>query len=349
MAYLTSVVPSYGGVLVTWFSLSEATTSSWNTLALNLDGTSRSAVIPHLSFPTMGGVAVDSMSLAVTPQCAFGGLVYDVASGCRFLPLDGNGNETGAVVSVAEGMSGCGALGPAPQGFSMLVAPGGSAGMLQLVTVGVDGSFREQASLGGQPAAYERLVLHDETFLLASELENDAGDLVESVELYDARGVQQQPGSVVTTISGSVMRMVQTSTGVLAAFLASDPASPMGLRVWVAPLADDGQPLASPVALQTPGTGGEIYGFSLDASASGDALLSWNELDAQDHYDLYLMALGPDGSPRGQPTALGTYGAVGNVFATTSADGQHALLVLDGEHFDGTGGVLARPMVCAPH
>jgi hypothetical protein len=95
-------VPSGDGALVSWFTISEASTAAWDTRALNLEGTPRSAIVPHLSFPTMAGVYTDVMSLAVTPQCAFGGLVDDVASGCRFLPLDGDGNEIGPVVSLHE-------------------------------------------------------------------------------------------------------------------------------------------------------------------------------------------------------------------------------------------------------
>ena len=352
-SYLTSVVPSGGGALATWFTASSADTATWDTRSVNLDGTPRSAVVSHLSFPTMNGVYVDVMSLAVNPQCAFGGLTDDVAAACRFVPLDGDGNETGPVVSLGGNAgAGCGALGPAPQGFSYLEEAPANSGTIDLVTIGTDGSFRLRTSLGALPGYGTRLVLGDETFLLASFFENDAGgDLTEEVAHYDARGIQITPGATVTTTSGSILYMVETSAGVLSSYIGFDATATSGEAVYVVPLTRDGAPLAAPTALHLTGATGPVYGFSLDPTPGGDALLTWNELDANNHYQLFAIVLAPDGTPRGPPTALGTYEGVGNVHVVTGDDGAHALLLYSGEPVggNGAGGVRALPLACTTH
>jgi hypothetical protein len=346
------MVPSGTGALVSWFTASGASTASWETRAINLDGTPRSAIVPHLSFPTMGGVYVDVMSLAVTPQCAFGGLVDDVAAGCRFLPLDGDGNEIGPVASLPGAPdAGCGALGPAPQGFSFL-QESSTNGMIELVAVGTDGSLRFRAPLGAWPGPGTRLVLGDETFLLSTFFENDAGgDLTEEVAHYDARGEQMTPGTTVTTDSGSILLMAETSGGVLASYLGFDPANESGQAMYVVPLSRDGMLLGTtPHALDVTGADGPLYGFSLDPSPSGEAVLTWNELDeATDHYRFFMMELDASGQARGAPTALGTYEGVGDVHVLVGADGDHALLVYSGAPNGGQGGVHTLPLMCAAH
>jgi len=352
--YLTSLVPSGDGALVTWFTASSANTAAWDTRAIHADGTPRSAVVPHLSFPTMGGVYIDVMSLAVTPQCAFGGLVDDVDAGCRFLPLDGDGNETAPAVSLpAASGSGCGSLGPAPQGFSLLQEAPANSGTLDLVTVSTDGSSPRRVSLGSVPGYGTRIVLDDETFLLATFFENDAsGDLTEDVAHYDATGIQMSPGATVTTASGSILLMAQTSAGVLSSYLGFDSANQSGQAMYVVPLRGDGDPMAAPVALDVTGAAGPLYGFSLDPTPSGDAFLTWNNLDeATSRYRFFAIELGPDGSPRGAPTALGIFDGVADVRVLVAADGEHAVIVYSGaiSTFSSSGGVHTLPLACATH
>jgi hypothetical protein len=350
--YLTSLVPSGEGALISWFTISEANTASWDTLALNLDGTPRSAIVPHLSFPSMGGVYTDVMSLAVTvtPQCAFGGLVDDVASGCRFLPLDGDGNEVGPVVSLPDGTSGgCGDLGAAPDGFSYIHEAPENSGTVDLVTIGTDGSPRERAMLGAVPGFGSRIVLHDESFLLASFFENDAGgNLTYEIGDYDAHGAQMAPGRTLAQNGGSILLLAETNEGVLSSYLGFDPAAHAGEAMYVIPLTSAGAPFGPTQALDVTGLSGPIYGFSLDPSPSGDALLTWNVLDeTTDRYALYVMELQPDGSPLGGPTAIGIYEDVANVHIRVGADGQRALLVYSGAPMGGMGGVHTVPLACA--
>lgn len=350
--YLTSLVPSGDGALISWFTIDEPSAGSWDTRALHLDGTPRSAIVSHLSFPTMGGVFTDVMSLAVTPQCAFGGLVDDVAAGCRFIPLDGDGNETGPVVSLPDGMSGgCTYLGAAPDGFSYLQESPANGGPLDLVNVGTDGSFRGRAHLGPLPGFGTRAVLQDQTSLVATFFENDGGSgpLTEQVAHYDARGAQVTPALTVATNSGSILLMAQTSGRVVGAYIGD--MLPMGEAVYSVAIAGEGRSISmGPQALGPTGRIGPIYGFSLDPLPSGDAMLTWNELDENStRYHFFAMELDPEGSPRSGVTQLGIYEDVGNVHVAGGADGEHALLVYQGMPMGGTGGVHALPLACAKH
>jgi hypothetical protein len=350
--YLTALVPSGDGALIAWFTISEPTMASWDTRALNLDGTPRSAIVSHLSFPTMGGVYTEVMSLAVTSPCAFGGLVDDVASGCRFLPLDGDGNEIGPVVTLPDGMSGgCGDLGATPDGFSYLQESPTNGGPIDLVTIGTDGSFRARAMLGALPGFGPRLVLQDGTFLRSSFSENDSGgDLTYEVVDYDAHGVQLAPGMTVATNGGSILRLAETAGGALSSYLGFDRATKGGEATYVVPLTSGGTPTAGPQPLAVTGAVGPLYGFSLDPSPSGDALLTWNELDeATDRYPFFVMELDSLGNPRGAPTALGVYEVLRDVYILVGADGERALLVYSGAPMGGMGGVHTLPLACATH
>lgn len=351
--YLTALVPSGNGALISWFTAADPGTASWNTRALNLDGTPRSPIVPHLSFSTMGGVYTDVMSLAVTPSCAFGGLVDDEASGCRFIPLDGNGNETGPAVSLRGGMAGgCSYLGPAPDGFSYIQQSPANGGPTEVVAIGTDGSFQGHFSLGVLPGFGTRLVLSDETFLLASFFENEdaGGNLTEQVTPYDAHGTPLAPTSTVTTGSGSILLMAESARGVMTSWLGFDPSTKSGQAMYTAPIARNGTPEGAPQALDVTGAVGPIYGFSLDASPSGDSILTWNNLDeATNRYQFFMTSLDDVGRPRGAPIALGTYEGVGDVHVLVGADGENALVVYSGAPVGGSGGVHALPLLCASH
>lgn len=351
-SYFTSLVPSGDGALISWFTVGEPKTASWQTRALNLDGTPRSDIVSHLSFPTMGGVYTDIMSLAVTPQCAFGGLVDDVTSGCRFLPLDGNGNEIGPVVSLPDGTSGgCGYLGPSPDGFSYVHAAPTNSGTLDLVNIGTDGSARGRATLGALPGFGSRLVLSNQTFLLASFFENDSGgDLTYEVAGYDGNGMLLSPAATVASNGGSILLMAETARGVLSSYLGFDSATKGGQAMYVVPLSSGGVPSGTSQPLDVTGAVGPIYGFSLDSSPSGDAVMTWNELDeASDRYPFFLMELDALGRPAGAPTSLGVYESLSEVHVLVGRDGERALLVYSGSRMGGDGGIHTLPLACATH
>jgi hypothetical protein len=219
------------------------------------------------------------------------------------------------------------------------------------VSIGPDGSFHGRAAIGTVPGFGSRLVLLDETFLLASFFENDSGgDLTYEVAAYDARGVQLSPGATVAQNGGSILLMAQTNRGVLSSYLGFDPATQAGQAMYVVPLTSTGAPTAALQALDVTGAVGPLYGFSLDSSPSGDAVLTWNELDeATNRYRFFVMELDAQGRPRGAPTALGIYEGVADVHILVGADGEHALLVYSGMPLGGMGGVHTLPLACAIH
>ncbi len=167
-SYFTSMVPSAGGALLTWFTLNDMPTVPWRTRGVSFDGTPRSDIRTHLSFPTMGGAYTGVMSLAAS-GCTFGGLVDDEMSGCRFLPLDQDGAEIRGVATVVPVGSGCSDLGVAGSGFSFLTETSNGGPPFQLVTVNADGSPSATTMLPAAMANYDgRHVLHDESFLSAA-------------------------------------------------------------------------------------------------------------------------------------------------------------------------------------
>jgi hypothetical protein len=246
---------------------------------------------------------------------------------------------------------GCGDLGAAPDGFSYVQESPANGGPIDLVTVGTDGSPHDRAMLGAVPGFGTRLVLKDESFLLASFFEDDAGgDLTYGVVHYDAHGVQLAFGATVATNGGSILLMAETDRGVLTSYLGFDRATQGGEAMYVVPLTSGGGPIVPTQALDVTGSAGPIYGFSLDPSPSGGALLTWNSLDeSTDRYLFFVMELDSLGHPRGGPTALGVYEGVAGVHILVGADGERALLVYSGAPMGGMGGVHTLPLACVTH
>jgi hypothetical protein len=361
---LSSLVRSGNGALIAWTTVfySSSTPTFWGTRALNIDGTPRSAIVSHTPTPVTGAGDSAFMSLAVTPQCAFGGLASasdNTASGCNFFPLDGDGKEIGPVVSLPSGAnktSGyCTDLGPAPDGFTYLQQAPNNGGTSDLVTVGSNGSLRLRQTLGTFPGFNPgRLVLDDESFLLTTAFETDAAnDYTWEVAHYDASGVQIAPGTTVAT--SERLDMAETSSGVLAAYVGSDPANQSGQALYVVPLSRDGVPMATPVALPVTGAVGRLFGFSLDPSPSGDAILNWINFDGSSptSYRFFATELDPGGRQRGPVLDLGTLDGFAGGSILVSADGERALLVYSISPENGpatpTGGVHALPLACATH
>jgi hypothetical protein len=347
MSYLTGVVPSDGGALVTWFTLDDTATATWRTRAIDFDGTARSSIQAHLSFPDMGGVYTGSMSLA-GDGCAFAGLTDDVAAGCRFLPLDEDGNETGPAVTVEPStMVGCASLGKTPDGWSFLTSPGTGPTPLDLVRVGPTGKAIATTTLPQADLAYGgRSVLRDGSFLLSTFEETDASGNAAAVQHFSADGAPLASAAQITDGAESILPMVQTSAGVMVSWEGFDPAG--GQVVFVRALDTDGHPTAPAVEVEATLTMA-MYGSAIAGTPNGDVILMWFDLDeATSFFDLHVIALGPDGAPRGAPTPLGTFEVLGDPFALVDAAGDHALLLLTGAQSEFTSGVLALPITCAP-
>ncbi len=148
--------------------------------------------------------------------------------------------------------------------------------------------------------------------------------------------------------TGSVVLLAETKLGVMAAWTGFNVAEPSGEGVFVRTLDMDGQPTAPTIALAAPGAGA-LYEFTLAASPSGDVIVARSELDeATASFRVYLIALGPDGTPRGAPTSLGTFEQFTQPRIFVDVDGKRALLVASGAQAEFTHGVMTLPLRCQP-
>jgi hypothetical protein len=374
---LSGLVPSGNGALIAWTTFVYAGSGGppfWGTRALNMDGTPRTAIVSLKPFPVQSESPDNFMGLAVTPQCAFGALAYSDSladgngdPGCSFVPLDGDGNEIGSAVSLPlwgndGGVNGsrggyCIDLGPAPDGFSYIQEAPQNGGTGNLVPLGTNGSLHPQKSLGTFSGFNPgRLVLDDESFLLITFYgTNTANVYTWEVAHYDARGVQIAQGKNVAT--SRAFLMAETSRGVLAAYIGSDPASPLGGPLYVVPLSRDGVPTATPVALPVTGTVGPLWTFSLAPSPSGDVILNWINVEGPPPgtgYRFFAMELDPGGGQRGPVLDLGTLEGSAGGSVLVSADGERALLVYaissnGGVPANSTSGVHTLPLACSAH
>jgi hypothetical protein len=346
MAYFTSVVPSGDGVLATWFALTgENESATWVTQRLGFDGVPLGPARDHLAFSTDGGIYVDVMSLAGN-GCAFGGVVDDEANGCRFLPLDGDGRETGPAVSRTADV--CWDLGAAADGaFSMLTASSSSTGNapVQLLTVSASGQSGATAvllpditSAGLSP----RLVLRDGSFLLSTFVEVDSGALATDMRHFAADGTLLAGPFPISDTVYSVLYMAETTNGVLAAWQGDANEKE---TVFTAALDHDGKLLAPPAPVVA-SENDALYGFALASTPGGDGLVAWQSLVNGSMFNLQVQALAPDGTPRGAPTNIGTYDALGTIRPVVSADGTRAVLLFTGEEPNTTDGMRAVPLFC---
>ena len=354
MAYFTSVVPSGDGVLATWFALTDDTQpAAWVTRRLGFDGVPLGPARDHLSFATDGaGSSPNVMSLAAN-ACAFAGVVDDPVSGCRFLPLDGDGRETAAVVSPTSRTTSAGTS------VRRRAEPSRCSGLqqqrrersVQLLTVSASGQSGATAKpLPGITSAVvsPRLVLRDGTFLLSTFGEVDSGALAIDMRHFAADGTLLAGPFPLSDTAYSIVYMAETSSGVLAAWMgdANDKET-----VIVAALDHDGN-LRAPPAPVVASENDALYGFALASTPAGDGLVAWQSLTDGSSFDLQIQALAPDGTPRGTPTNIGTYGSLGVIRAVVSADGEKAVLLFTAEEENVTpsvtDGMRAVPLTCVP-
>jgi hypothetical protein len=342
---LTSMVPSAGGALLAWYTLDDMPMATYRTRALGFDATFRASIQTHLSFPTTGGVYTNLMSLTGS-GCTFAGLADDPQNGCRFVPLDENGGETGPVATLFPGGTDCADLGLGSAGFTFMKTTGAGAAAIDLVSVSATGSAASALPIPLAEAAYGgRLVLHDSSFLVASFMETDAGGNAASVQRFSAIGAPLGSAFPLSDTTESLIVMAETGTGVLAAWLGFDPTLPSGLAIFARALDADGQPLGAAGPVSGPGKD-RLYGFTMARTPVGDVILAFYELDEADRYHLFVMALGPDAAPRGAPTALGTFEQMGPILALVADDGQRALVAFAGDATAFTYGVQALPLSC---
>ncbi len=345
MAYFTAVVPSGDGVLATWFTLTgENDSATWVTRRLGFDGVPLGPARNHLGFSTDGGVYTNVMSLAGN-GCAFAGVVDDPESGCRFLPLDGDGAETGPVVVPSPDV--CWDLGASGAGgFSMLTGAPSMTSSVQLLTVNSTGKPGGTATLLPDMSAglSPRLVLRDGSFLLSTFGEVDSGALAIDMRHFAADGTLLAGPFPISDTAYSIVYMAETSTGVLAAWQGDANEKE---TVFTASLDHDGKLLAMPAPVVA-SENDALYGFALAATPGGDAIVAWQSLVNGSMFNLQVQALAPDGTPRGAPTNIGTYDSLGTIRPVVSADGGRAVLLFTAEEPNVTDGMRAVPLFCVP-
>lgn len=336
-----SMIPSAGGALVAW-STEDGATAGWSTRAVGFDGTPRAAVsAPLPTFVVPVGEFAETVSLA-GQGCAFGGLGHDSVDGCHFVPLDENGAAAGPVVTLQGPSAACTGLGPAQGGYSFLRnSISSDTGPIDLVSLDAAGSVLATRSLlfegelnGG------RLVLPDRSFLLSTQ--DGAGE--DLMQRFSSAGTPIAAAAQIT--SGPVLNplVAATSAGAMVGWGALGAGSG---GVFLRPLDEDGHPVAAE-ALVAATVQEDLFGFTLAGTPAGDVLLAWFDLDETMQYDLHVMAVGPDGAPRGAPASLGTFQTLVDVHALVEADGRRALIVITGAQVDADAAVLAVPLACAP-
>ncbi len=344
-SYFTSAVAAGDGILCAWFTLTGANESTWITRRIGFDGVPQGPPRSHLSFGTSAGVDVDVMSLAGA-GCAFGGLVDDPVNGCRFLPLDGEGNEVGPAQAV-QSLNGpptgpCFDLGADSAGeFTLLFGPNSSDPRLWLDLVGHGaGALLPSATVGLSP----RLVFGDGSFLLSTFTEVDSGALATDMRHFASDGTLLAGPFTLSDTAYSILYMTETSTGVLAAY---QGAANEKESVIVVPLDHDGRPTAAPVpvvASEYPA----LYGEAIGSAPGGDAIVAWQSLQPDSTFKLEVQALAPDGSPRGAPTTIGTYDAIGTIRIVESVDGTRGVLLFTAAESSLPDGMRAVPLSCVP-
>jgi len=335
-----AVIPSHGGALVGWFSAPMA--PSVQTRALNIDGTPRSTIVSHGSFPSL--IFNGSLSLSAGPSCSFGLLAAgDGDQTCRFAALDGDGSPMGAPVAL-RGYTQCDDIGRSPAGFSFLASAGGS---LDLVAVTTGASTPLGPLAQPRPPSFlgHRLVLPDESFLIPTASATDGGEAALVIEHYDASGARLAEGATLGPASQLPVLLARADDSVLASFRCPSLAPPC---LYVQPLTLEGSAVAPASVLALAGNPAPDGASSLDSSPSGDVIITWPQ------NRLFLQELDPRGVPRGPATSIDLYAQFGaqleQVRVLVGDDGDHALLLFSGDPRDGDGpGVYALPLACSAH
>jgi hypothetical protein len=334
----TAAILGGNDVLASWLWGARAITT-WSARVLGFDGAPLGDIRVYLSDLNGAGFNVGGISLAAD-GCAFGGLLE--GSDCSFCMLE-DGDAGSCTTTVAN--SHCSGLGPSGDGFSFVGTALDTSLGSQLVTLGADGSLSGAMPLP-VPSMAEvgpRFVLHDQSFLLTTLLPGDSGEPALGVQHFSAAGDALAPPLVITGSSASLAYLAETHDGVLAAWEAVGGGHPPG--IYVAPLDRDGKPTAS-AQLVAATIDAPLYGIGLAPTPGGDALLTWVFLVGGSSFELQVIALAPDGTPRGAPTTIGTYQSMGAPHAVVSPDGTKALLLISGSLSSGPDAVHVVPLAC---
>jgi hypothetical protein len=337
---LGSVIPVGCGVMLSWttYTYVDPQTSqlTWTTRTVAFDGTPTGPENLHAALSAMSE-ASGAITLAASAT-GVGAMVAD-EDGCRFLPLDLAGADTGPPVA-QPGSSCVGLASRSPGVFTYLVADG-AEGATPTSLVAIDGSGNPISTTPlGDPASYAlwgRLVYGDGSFLLNAFREDPTTDVYSGVlQHFDAQGNALSP-AVAQPANAAPLMLAVAPGGALAswwtetsaaAFVALDPSGAEAGAVTTVPFA------AAP------------YGEALASTPSGDVFVTLLEdaIQMNDTWTIYVQEHAPDGTPRGPlvalPSPIGGFDP-GDVTPIVAADGLHALVIYV------NGGIHTVPLVCA--
>jgi hypothetical protein len=336
VAVFTSMAPIAEGALLTWYPETAASLSTpWMTRAVGFDGAPRSSITMYPSF-SLELSNEDLVPSLAANGCTFAGVVGEKLDGCRLLRLDQDGAELDTPTSVtSKGL--CANLAPSGKGFSFLSFPDTIDPPFELVTVDATGNVDASVQLPGLGGYGGRYVLRDQSFLAVN-----GGDLSPRLRHFARDGTPLAAAVDVTSATHASVSLAETKSGVLAAWEDSDQ------TILVQLLDEDGHPTAPAISLAASGVGRPNY-LTVAPAPNGDVVLAWFELDAPTKsFRLFVMALGPDATPRGAPTFLGTFDQVSPPQVLVEPTGARALLVFSGSPDQPTRVVSTVPLACSP-
>jgi hypothetical protein len=322
---VTSVVVDGCRAVVAWSTLSgtNASTVSWSTRAIAFDGSPLGPIEPHPELTTTGG-GQGAMSLAKSTT-GIAAIVSD-SFGCRFVPLDDNAAEHGAITS--QGSAACGSLSGDGAGFSFLIpsTQGGTPVALRRVDALGHTTATITLAVPNGRAVWDRKTLGDGSFLVDTFREDPTTAIyTDWLQSFDANGAARSKEVVVPGANTAPVLVAPTSNGALAAWSWS--------AIHVVPVDAHGSPIGAdqPIPRAAP-----LYGMDVTPSPDGDVMLSWIE-DVANAFDLYVVKLGPDGVKRSDPLKVMTI-PQSRIFG--AALGDRALL------FYSDHGIRALPLAC---
>lgn len=335
-----SAIATDCGVLAAWSVTTRTPTVMsvrHETRTADWSGAVVDAILAHPTF-VLDGSSPTTPLLARGP----GGAAGLVANGtdCLFVPLALDGHERGEPVRVATAEL-CGALAGTPGGYSFITAVGAPTSRFALSSVDAVGTTSTAVDLVGPSgrALWTRTVFDDGSFLAYSFTEDFVTTRYSGwLQHFGADGVEL---AVEVELDENAVPVLTTSTarGALAAW---STAASGGLPLRVRPIDRDGRPTGE--ARDVPAEGA-LYGFALASTPDGDAVLSWTESHwrGMPEWRLRVLALGPDGAPRGAPTTVLTDLNTGAGQLLVEPSGGRALFF-----FGDDTGVRAQPLVCVP-
>jgi hypothetical protein len=338
---MTSAVTSGCGVVVAWYRGTGTPfpdTVSFETREIGWDGAPAADVRAHPAL-TVASSASGGLELAARDG-SLGAVVGTEPGGCRFVGLDARGADRSAPVAIDAPW--CTGIEPTRDGYSFVAFDPGMGTPGSIVRVDESGSVLGRMALDVPPgrALWSRTQLGDGSFVLYTFREDPVTAIYSGwLRHFDEAGAALAP-EVEVGVNAVPVQLATTSAGALSAW---ETAMPGGLPMQTRAIDSDARPTSE--IRDLPAEGAQ-YGLTLAAVPDGGALAVWVE----DHFDetpewrVRALALGPDGTPRGEPTLVLTGVLARRVQVLVDASGERALLVYD----EDDGGASALPIRCAP-